>query len=172
MTNETNSGSKESDKPDIMVRMEKIVAVLDEYESSKGLKAIVVPTEVDKFLNLDEAGLNKLSSEECGNGAYLLDRMAYYIQREINKEHARITWANGTLDSLLVKTLDNYSAFKTEDKMKQAIQDNDVARKVNSIKILAQQRIDRLNYLPSRIAAMAAKLDSLQLSKRRQRYEQ
>lgn len=168
---ETTSGSNESAKPEIVVRMDTVVAKLDEYETGRGLKTVVIPSEVDKYLNLDESELNKLTSEECGNGAYLLDRMAYYIQRELNKEYARITWVNGVLDSMLVKKLENYSAYKTEDKMKAAIQDDEVAQKLQSIKIHAQQRIDRLSYLPSRISSMAARLDSLQLTKRRQRYE-
>src|SRR5688572_24951322 len=111
------SGQEESKKPEIILKMEQVERVLDEYEALKGLKTVVVPNEVDKYLNLNEDELTKLTAEECGNGAYLLDKMATYVQRSLNKEISRVTWATSQIETMLVKNLGNYSAFKTEDKM-------------------------------------------------------
>lgn len=165
------NGQEESKKPEIVVRMEQIEKILDEYENSKGLKIAIVPNNIDKYLNMEEEDLHKMSAEECGNAAYLLNKMALYLQRVINKEQQRITWATNVIESMLVKKLNNYSAFKTDDKMKEAIQDDAVAQKLDSIRNFAKQRIDRLSYLPARVSGMANSLDSLQQTKRRQKYE-
>jgi hypothetical protein len=160
------------EKSPIVEKMEHLVSVLDIYERTVGLANIGVKDEVDGYINLSILELNKMSAEECGNAAYIIEQRAYHVQMQLNKEVARITWADDLIEKAVLPRMNNYKAFKDEDKMKLAIQDDDYTKKLQEIKIYARMRIDRLSFMANRLNNLANKLDSLQQTKRRIRYGQ
>lgn len=165
MTQQT--GQEESQTID--ARLKKIDEILETYEGKLGLGRIGPPSEIDKYLNLDRQGLAKLTAEECGDAAYILTRFAHYIQRELNKETSRITWANDLLPIMIANEVGKYKGYSYEERKYQAIKNNSAALKLHQIKSYAQQRRDRLEYQAMYVENTARRLDSLQQTKRRDR---
>lgn len=150
-------------------RLAEIDKVLDGYEEQRGLKPSIAKQKVSDYLDLSEDQLDKFTASECGNAAYMLSGFALHIQREINKEVSRVTWADTNLSILLADKLSKYHGVSYEERKNQAIKDNDYAMKLYKIKVYAQQRADRLSYLPSRIEYVASKLTD---SQKRKSYEE
>src|SRR5688500_14581716 len=102
------SGENESEKPTkhpVVERMEAIHKKLDEYENSKGVKRLAVNDAADTYIQMGEAELAKLTADECGHGAFLLEQRAYFLQKELNKEEATALWAESVIESMLIKKL-------------------------------------------------------------------
>lgn len=166
------SGSVESSRPSPAVAVtaqshsESLDKLLDEYESGHGLGPNIVNDVGKDYMELTPQMLSKMSAEDCGHAAYFLEQRAMYLQREINKETARVNWAKSLLEKHTAKILDNYQGYYNE-KYQKAIANDVYLSKLNDIRIYAQARVDRLSYLPAKVSGMASKLDSMQQTKRR-----
>ena len=146
------------EKPDYASeRLEKVDAVLDEYEESVGLPKFSPSFHDDsakKYLQLSRTQIEKLSPNECAEASILLTALAFHVQRSYNREVARVNWANQTLKTTLAGREQAYKG-SWESQFNQAIKEDGYASKIDNIKRYAQQRDDRLTYLSSSIKNMS-----------------
>jgi hypothetical protein len=143
--------------------------ILDEYESSIGLNKYISDTlpetELNQYLTMSRDILEKLTTEDCGQIAYRLGQFAFHVQRTLNREIARINWAEETLKEVIADDINNYKGYGYVEKSSQAIKHNDRASSLNKIKKFAKQRADRLTYLATSIKNLSDILISIQKSK-------
>ena len=138
-------------------RLEKVDAVLDEYEEGIGLpkfNPIFHEDSAKKYLQLSRTHIEKLSPNECAEACILLTALAFHIQRSYNREIARVNWAAQTLKTTIAGREQAYKG-SWESQFNQAVKEDGYTSKIDDIKRYAQQRADRLTYLSSSIKNMS-----------------
>tara|TARA_B100000809_G_scaffold43298_1_gene37592 strand:+ start:743 stop:1231 length:489 start_codon:yes stop_codon:yes gene_type:complete len=134
-------------------QLDKIDAVLDEYETSLGLpkfNADFHDNSAKQYLQLSRNQIEKLTPEQCSEAAMLLASLSFHLQRSYNREVARINWADRTLKVCIAGREQSYKG-SWESQFNQAVKEDTYTSKISDIKRYAQQRADRTNYLSSSI---------------------
>lgn len=166
MTNQTNPGPNESSAE---ARLSQVTDSLDGYAENLGLPktlAGTVENEVGRLLDMAPEVLWKLSGTECGEAAFLLTRFAMHLQNAVNREQARVRWSEESVKKIIAPTVGQQKGYSYEERKMAAIRENDAATKIESLRVKAQLRIDRISYLSAKVESLAKALISLQQSKR------
>lgn len=141
-------------------------SILDEYEKSISLPAYasnaMQEEELNLYLTMNRDYLEKLGPEDCAQISYRLGQFSFHIQRTINREIARLNWAEDTIKDVIANEINNYKGYGYIEKSLQAIKNNDKAQSLNNIKKYAKQRIDRLSYIANSINNLSNILLSIQ----------
>lgn len=144
-------------------------SILDEYENSLGLSkytaSFLPESELNTYLSMNREQLEKLSPEDCAQIAYRLAQFAFHMQRTINRELARHSWAEESIKEVIADEINNYKGYGYIEKAGQAIKHNDKASGLNNIKKYAKQRIDRLSYLANNLKHLSDIILSVQKTK-------
>jgi hypothetical protein len=148
-------------------RQENLDAMLDEYETKCGLPAFTVAEdEAQRVLTISPAQLKSMTAVECGEAAVTLKQFAFYLQRCSNREQGRVKWAEESIKRLIAPSVGNVRGYSLEERRPLAVLNDDVAKKFDELRVKADLRVTRLNYLASKVESMAMSLMSLQQSKR------
>lgn len=143
--------------------------ILDEYEKSLGLGSYKQDSfseqELNDYFQMNRNELEKTTPEMCGEIAYRLAQFAFHIQRSINRELARLNWADETIKETIADEINNYKGYGYIEKSLQAIKHNEKASALNKIKKYAKQRSDRLQYLANSIKHLSDIILSIQKTK-------
>lgn len=143
--------------------------ILDEYEQSLGLGSYRPDTfseeELNSYFQMNRNELEKTTPEVCGEISYRLAQFAFHIQRSINRELARLNWADETIKETIADEINNYKGYGYIEKSLQAIKHNEKATALNKIKKYAKQRSDRLQYLANGIKNLSDIMLSIQKTK-------
>jgi hypothetical protein len=143
--------------------------ILDEYETNMGLPVYtnnaLSETELQEYLTMNRNVLEKTSPEDCAQMAYRLGQYAFHLQRTLNREQARFNWAEETIKDVICGEINNYKGYGYLEKSIQAINNNERAVALNSIKKHAKQRMDRLSFLANNIKNLSDILLSIQRNK-------
>lgn len=161
----SESGKSES----IDEHVEKVSSKLDAFEMSVGLPVWVHPateTEAKRLLSLEPESLQKMSSIDCGEAAFILFQYAMTLQKAINREQAKLTLANASIGKIIGASLAQQKAYAFEERKLLAIRENEAASAWQHVQVNTQMRIDRIVYLSGKVDSMAKSLMALQQSKR------
>ena len=143
--------------------------ILDEYETNMGLPVYtnnaLSETELQEYLTMNRNVLEKTSPEDCAQMAYRLGQYAFHLQRTLNREQARFNWAEETIKDVICGEINYYKGYGYLEKSIQAINNNERAVALNSIKKHAKQRMDRLSFLANNIKNLSDILLSIQRNK-------
>lgn len=143
--------------------------ILDEYENSVGLQTyqnnLFDSNEINSYLSMNRDELEKLGPEDCAQISYRLCQFSFHIQRTINRELARLNWAEENIKETIADEINTYKGYGYVEKSLQAIKHNDKATALNKIKTYAKQRSDRLQYLAGNIKNLSDILLSIQRTK-------
>ena len=152
-------------------KWEQVEVALKSFENSIGLGGMK-STEVSKWINISPLLLNKMSAEECAEGAYLLCQEATFVQYQINSLQSKIDWCNRKINSIIAPIIKNQITRYMENDLKRAyaIKQDDVAERLQQIVNEASSYHSRLAYLPNSLRAQADKLTKYQDIKRGQNY--
>ena len=150
-------------------RLQAVESMLEEYEKSLGID-LQFNSNDHGLLNLTIDRLKKMSPEQCGEIAFILSQKSLHLQHEINKQTQRVNWAKTNIDTMIAGVVDTYGTKYTpyENRKTLAIKDNEYTNKLYEVIVKAQQIIDRLSYIPNKIAYMSKTLLELQTTKRNQ----
>jgi|ETNvirenome_6_85_1030632.scaffolds.fasta_scaffold71466_2 hypothetical protein len=142
--------------------------LLNDYDERLCLKHITHSPEVEKILTISYVELKALSAERCGECAVLLAQYGIFVQKEINRQTAKMKWAEKGIHIMAAKYGKNYSQYmKFEEKQATIISDNSAAFKLHKLKQISQAIVDELSYITSRINTMGQSFIELQNTKRR-----
>lgn len=143
--------------------------ILDEYENSVGFKPYnnVFQHNMEQYFSMTRDDIESLSPEDCAQISYVLGQFAFHIQRSINREIARVNWAEDSIKEVIADEINNYKGYGYTEKSLQAIKHNDKANSLNKIKKYAKQRSDRLSYLANNIKNLSDIMLSVQKAKAR-----
>jgi hypothetical protein len=129
--------------------------VLDEYEQGIGISKYISNTlpedELNVYFQMSRDQIEKLTPDDCGQIAYRLGQFALHIQRSINRELARMNWAEESIKEVIADEVNAYKGYGYIEKSIQAIKHNERASALNKIKKYAKQRSDRLQYIANSI---------------------
>jgi len=151
-------------------RMDAITQALDDYEKGCGLPASQMPCDEDElseYFNMDRGAIEKLSGEDCGQIAYRLSQVSFYLQRCINREEARLAWANSTMNNIIDKAAKDFDKFiKYEIRVATIKGENSHVEALGNIASYAAQRVKRLAFLASSVKNLSDVMLANQRSKR------
>jgi len=143
--------------------------ILDEYEKSIGLPSYkndqFANEELEHYFSMDRKILENMSPQDCGEIAYRLGQFSFHVQRSLNRELARVNWADETIKETIADELNSYKGYGYVEKSAQAIKHNDNATALNKIKKYAKMRSDRLQYMANGIKNLSDILLNIQRSK-------
>ncbi len=144
-------------------------SVLDEYEKGIGLPTYnggqFANEELEKYFSMDRKVLESMTPQDCGEIAYRLGQFSFHIQRSINRELARVNWAEENIKESIADELNSYKGYGYIEKSTQAIKHNDKANSLNQIRKYAKMRADRLQYTATSIKNLSDILLNIQRSK-------
>ena len=149
-------------------RVERLIA---EYCEKVSLGKLQPVNEVEPYLNASPSLLKNMTPEDCGIAAVVLARAASYIQLEINRTQADINWCEKYITYLISSAILNMQHVYATQEYKRcvAIQNNDVAKELDTIINAARIKLDTLMFLPSYLKEEAQTFLALQQTKRIQK---
>ena len=148
-----------------------VEVALKQFESSLGIKSLS-GSDVDKWLTMTQAMLNKLSEEDCAEGAYLLSQEATFIQFQLNVLQSKMDWCKRRIDKIIAPIIKTELQRYMDNALKRslAVSSNDTAEQLQKIYDETSSYHARLAYLPTGLRAQADKLSKYQEVKRGQNY--
>lgn len=164
--------SGESESPPLTVedRVKKLDAVLDEYETQAcGLRhnsPVKLKNEAMNLLEIEPEELRRMTAEECGEAAVILNSFAFHLQRAVNREMGRAKWADASVKKAITHSLGQQRGQSFEERRLLAIANDEAAAKLDQIGVQAQLRIERLSYLAAKAESVAKSFMGLQSTRR------
>ena len=155
---QTNNGKSISEK------LNSLIERLEAFDKQMGLSVKLSPetqSEAQKLIELSPGELRKLTKEEAQDGAFILQQMAFFLQKIINHENAIIKWAEECLGRILsqaVGILKNY--YTAEERKMAAIRESDQGKELHAIIVERKIRIEKMAFLINRIENLAKALIS------------
>lgn len=151
-------------------QLSKLDAVLNDYEQSLGVPKHIVNDETEKYFNLTSEDIRNMTETECGEAAYLMQVRAYHIQHQYNIELSRVKFCESRIKLVIADEVEqyktnNYTSY--EERLMKAIRHNEVALKLERVRMNCQARVDRLSFLSKQIDRIAEALISQQVTKRK-----
>lgn len=131
--------------------------ILDSYEEAEHLK---FPTklheDISVYLDMDRDYIEALSKEDRYNIAIRLAQISFYVQRLVNREKARMSWAENTIQHIAAKHWGDFSEYlKADIKIELIARENVTLDKVIKIRNHARIRVDDLDGLSAIIKHIA-----------------
>lgn len=145
--------------------------LVQKYTESVGLGVLRPVNEVNRFLTVTVHDIRRMSAEECGEAAVILNQEATYVQLQCNQIQADVNWCEQYVNFLVANTVmscgSQYTPFEVRKTI--AIKNDDVAMKVQAAIVNARLRLDALSYMPNQLRATASSFADLQQTKRTQK---
>ncbi len=131
-------------------QLEKIDAVLDEYENKIGLPSFQLDqNELSSYMNMSREVMERLTPIQCCVAADYLISAAFHFQKMKNREDARVIWAEGQMNRSATGRMSQYSVGSFNQNFMAAVLDDQYTLKLFDIKQYASQRSKRIDYLPN-----------------------
>jgi len=141
---------------------------LDVYEKFSGIPEFVMydTDQVSKYFSMNITQLNKLSTIECAEAAYILAQYSFYFQRMYNRESAKHRWAQDQLSKLVCDKMKDYDKYaKYDHKISLIAKENNVVNRLQSVISYTSQMMERMNFLSTSIKTMCEAMSNLQKTK-------
>lgn len=151
-------------------RRDKIRRLTEEY-TGRLLGRLSANNDIEKYLNLSQAELRRMSAEECGEAAYIISRAMTYLQLEVNKVQADTNWCEQYIDWIISKTLHAVGSqyLPVQYKRMLAIRQDDTAKELYAIVVSAKARLDSMNFVTAQLRGVLTSFEGLQQTKRNQK---
>lgn len=127
--------------------------ILDEYENQLGLPENKPPghtSELEQYLTMDRKEIEALVPSTAISISYRLSQFSFYFQRCINREMARVKWADSELRYIASQEMLKVDQYAT-NKLELVCHNNSAANSLRQIKTFAEQRVSRLSEISSSI---------------------
>lgn len=149
-------------------QLKKVDTILDEYENAVGVLNPKVNREAERYFEITQGELAKLTSDQLGEAAIALAQFAYHLQKMYNKEVTRVNWAEANIKNSIGPRMKQQGAASADERRILAIAESEYAKKLDQIRREAQARIDRTAFLANRVEFLSKTFIELQQSKRKQ----
>ncbi len=155
--------------------MEKVIQALNDYENKIALPPHIPPGEEDElqgYFILDRRSIETMSSSQAAATAVRLSSYAFYLQREINREEARVTWCDEQLTDAVAQPIKQYDQYtKHEVKISLIAKENTYVANVLKLKRYAGQRVKRLSFLATSTKHLSESFLAVQRANWKPNYE-
>lgn len=142
--------------------------VLDKFEQSLGLAKphLVGEAPCLKYLAMTQEEVDRLDAPELDLAALQLTNYAFHLTRAANRVRAKLEWVRARMLNNAATRLSQYQYYEKDAKLVMALRDDDVGQRLLMLSTLLKAKLDRVDYLPMKLAASADKLSNLARSKR------
>jgi hypothetical protein len=149
-------------------QLKELERVLDEYDKKFLLNKILVNPEVDTILGLKQEEIKILPRELCFTYSFMLCSFGGAVQKEHNRQMAKLKWAEHNLNIIVAKEQENYGNQYTKYEVRKAmiVADNEYAKALNKVILDSTCQIEELNYLSKTITTLGDILKEYGKSKR------
>lgn len=106
-----------------------------------------------------------MTTQDCGEAAYVLEQFALFVQRATNKEQARAHRCEELLRKLLPSLMKDRREYMLDEKKMMAVASSPQAMDLERARVDAVLKLDRLAYMAARISAVAKLFVNLQQTK-------
>ena len=126
-------------------RLQEFIQGIQNYIEGKNLG----PTKFNKDYRIAETysteKLEKLTQDECFNGAFLLYQYADYINSEKASQELVFNWCDKALNTIISTEIEDLPKYtRHEIKVAHILRSNDLAQKISDWKSVAEGRITAL----------------------------
>lgn len=126
-------------------RLQKFVDNIDSYIESKNFIGPKFNEEFKAAEQLDIEKLNCLTRDDCFSYGFMLYQYADFIATELNRNKAVLLFCEDSLNKIFADEMFDMPQYtKHEIKVGAILRENELAKKINEWKIIAQSRIDLL----------------------------
>lgn len=150
---------------DAIAELKHADAVLEKYEATHAIPVATAPgteEELGEILNMTKDQIDKATAEQCAEYSTQLAQYAFFVQRLMNIERSRNSWAKTILSNIVAKHDHEYDRFvKYETKVSLISAQNSYASQLSTIILHTQQRMDRLDSLASYIKYLSETFNNL-----------
>jgi hypothetical protein len=142
--------------------------LLNDYDARFLVNKIQVNIEVDEILGYTSEIIRTLDRIACFEKAFVLAQFSASLQKEINRQSARLKWSQHNLNLVVAKEYNNYGSefVKYEVKVGMVCHGNDYAKILYRIILDAETKIEEFSFLAGRVGSMSDILKELGKSKR------
>lgn len=152
---------------DVTKLIKSLDAQLDAFTSSLGLPATIndeIKNAATAVLNMED--LSKLTYEECAEKAAKLAQYAFFLQKSINKELARINLLDREIAKAISSKIEQQIGSTDKRREVRAIMENAWAKEMYDAKEILQRRIDATSFLSQKVNDMRQSLLELGQSRK------
>lgn len=125
-------------------RLESFIQGVDNYIANSNLKPPQFRDEFAVAETFDLDTLNCLTQQECFDYAFMLYQYADNITQERAKQQNVLRWCEASLNSILSQEIDTQWVAKHEIKVARVLNENDLAKKIDQWKAIAESRLAHL----------------------------
>lgn len=126
-------------------RLQKFIDNIDSYIESKNFTGPKFNEEFKIAEELSIEKLNSLTRDDCFSYAFMLYQYADFIATELNKNKSVIWYCEDSLNKIFADEMFDMPQYtKHEIKIGAILRENELAKKINEWKIIAQSRVDLL----------------------------
>lgn len=156
-------------------RLKLVEEALDKFEKDNGIPLNNSPgpeSELEEYLNMDRNDIERLSGTDCAAIAMRLGQFSIYVQRLINRDTAKITWAKQLIAECIAGD-PNYDKFrKYELAVELLAKESTAVKRLATIIRYSQQRIDRLAFVATGLKNLSDIMITNQRAKRAEREDE
>ncbi len=121
------------------------IKTVEEYINISNVSYSTFNVEYIVAANLTKDDLNKLTTQEMFDAAYLLYGYSTYIQDEINKNKVALGWCEDQIEKLVAANLNNFDQYTKHNVKRQIIiKENSYAASVDGMRAVAEARLQSL----------------------------
>lgn len=141
---------------------------LDDYNKGYSLDKITINPEVENVLDLKLSIIKVLPKDECYANAFILSEFALFLQKEFNRQSAKMKWLEQNLNNVIARESNNYGDKFTKHEMRKAlvIANDEYAKVLGEHMLITSAQLESLNFLATRVNSMAEILTDFARSKR------
>jgi hypothetical protein len=135
----------------------KQLEAINQYLEQIGLSKILYNSEIEESLALTREEIQHMPDNERIAHAFVLMQYSAFLQKENNEHSAKLKWAEHNLKIMYGKEArkygDKYTSY--EERMDMVLGDNSFANALNKMVLAASMRVKSLEFMASKINAMA-----------------
>jgi hypothetical protein len=160
MTNQTTNGTEELER--------RLNQLLDDYDNRLRLGVSASPiSSFEQYSTLSKDELDKYSPENCDEAALELMQYSIFLQREINRERARLNWCDAYIHNAIASQWNSYDKYiPKEIRIPMIADENPVLKTVLRLKAKITSLINSTDNLPHLVKHYADLFSGYARSKR------
>lgn len=140
---------------------------LDAFSRKNGMSGFMYNPMIDECLALTYEQMSKMDREECCKRAFILAQYGTYIQKQINRENAKLSWLDENISRIVAQECDSYGDKYTKYEVKRelVLSKNSAAEELNNLAKMCRVKIKDFDFIASNIKFMSSILLDLASSK-------
>lgn len=151
MTNQEKSGLIESAEK----KINHYHQIIEKAAEKAGDKILTSKDKAYEYLNYDTKNISRLNNEDILEAVYILNQLAMLLQQEFNKHKALAEYLEYQVKKVTIKQINNYKCYSYEERLLNAITDNEHASVLDSERLKASSIASRLYGLSDKVQQIA-----------------